>query len=92
MLRRQNLTVDDKALAKIRAVIAAADRDGTFANGRFVRSMIERALFARASRLTALDPDEVTTRMLTTLIADDFRLPDSAKTAARPAIGFTATA
>ena len=59
----------ERAVERLRAILAATPRDRGFGNARFVRNVFEEAVSNQASRL--VDADEPTEEQLTTLIAAD---------------------
>ena len=46
-----------------------------FGNGRFVRSLAEKALMSQASRLMQLPEDKITDKQIRLLLPDDFEAP-----------------
>jgi hypothetical protein len=64
--------------------------EDNFGNGRFARNLFEKARMKQASRLVAMNVDNVTKEEISMLLADDFEMPVSGKTAAARKIGFMA--
>jgi Cdc6-like AAA superfamily ATPase len=86
--RAGRYTLDDGALAAVRAWLAAQARDRGFGNGRVARNLFEAAVANQASRL--VDVAEPTDEQLTTLTAADVPpLPVSSAPDARGAPGRT---
>jgi Cdc6-like AAA superfamily ATPase len=71
--RAGRYTLDDGALAAVRAWLAAQPRDRGFGNGRLARNLFEAAVANQASRL--VDVAEPTDEQLTTLTAADVPPP-----------------
>jgi AAA+ superfamily predicted ATPase len=72
---------------KLKPIYEAAMKDHDFGNGRFARNIFEKAVMKQASRLVAMDVDEVTSAEVGLLIADDFEAPAAASKEKRR-IGF----
>lgn len=82
----------DDVEAKIRDILSRAIKEKDFGNGRFVRNLFERARMRQASRIVSMDQNCVDENALTTLVADDFAMPDELanKKDSNKAIGFVA--
>ena len=72
-----------KSLYRFRAPM----KNGDFGNGRFARNLFEKAVMKQASRLVAMDVDNVTGEDIEPLVAEDFEVP-AVKVQERKAIGF----
>ena len=86
--KQKNLTFTDSAFARLHDVFEAACTRADFGNGRFVRNLIELSAMNQADRILDMDPDEVSTRMLTTLEAVDIAEPLRAPEPVTHPIGF----
>jgi hypothetical protein len=71
--------VDDKdfrmtmdAKVKTRHIFENVYKQLDYGNGRFVRNLLDKAVFRQASRIAAMDADSVNEAMLFELIAEDF--------------------
>ncbi len=75
--------------SKVREILSEVMVHDDFGNGRFIRNLFERAMMAQASRVMAKDEADIKDSDLTTLIPEDFTMPDMVKdrTKHRP-IGF----
>ncbi|MCH5188474.1 MAG: AAA family ATPase [Oscillospiraceae bacterium] len=62
--------LEPSAEIRLNEIFARAAKEKNFGNGRFVRSLMEKAEINRASRLT--EADSLTLEMLGTFTADDF--------------------
>ena len=90
LIAKQNsVTLSLGVEQKVRDIIGRAIDMKDFGNGRFVRNLFERARMAQASRVMEMEESEIDNEVLTTLIAQDFTMPDEleVKTNRRP-IGF----
>jgi hypothetical protein len=81
------MTLDEGVSEKVLPILALANRTPDFGNGRFVRNLFEKARMKQAGRLLAMDVDGLTTKQVTTLIADDFEAPIPTRST-KPQIGF----
>ena len=75
MAAGKNLRVAEAACEKLRSVYAAAIKERDFGNGRFARTVIEKAVFNQATRLLKMDTDRVSDSDIATLLAEDFEIP-----------------
>lgn len=75
--------------SKVREILSEVMVHDDFGNGRFIRNLFERAMMAQASRVMVKDEADIKDSDLTTLIPEDFTMPDMVKdrTKHRP-IGF----
>ncbi len=87
-LRQRERSADEAAFLKARAIFEDALRTPDFGNGRFVRTLVERAIVRQASRLMRMEPEAVTRSDALTLVADDFDAPSAPQNAERRLIGF----
>ena len=89
MASENNVELSPEVDAKVRSILSRALTEKDFGNGRFVRNMFERARMRQASRIVRLDPKSIDNKVLSTLEADDFIMPDTLEhKAAHRAIGF----
>jgi len=65
---RLDAAVQDKLSGVFKRAVCCED----FGNGRYVRNLLEKAQMRQASRLVAMDIDQVTDEIIKTLIDDDF--------------------
>lgn len=71
-------------------IIADARDIPGFGNGRYVRSLVEKAMMKQAGRLVNADVDQVTAEDISMLTAEDFDVPGQAAKRAQKRIGFAA--
>jgi AAA+ superfamily predicted ATPase len=90
MASAKNVTLADGVKEKVIPIYEAAMHEDNFGNGRFARNLFEKARMKQASRLVAMNVDNVTKEEISMLLADDFEMPVSGKTAAARKIGFMA--
>ncbi|MBR6765701.1 MAG: AAA family ATPase [Clostridia bacterium] len=82
------LSLDAKE--KLKTVFNNAKERSDFGNGRYVRTVIEKAKMVQASRLVKMDIDSITDDDLKTITAQDIELPTCEKVKKKVLIGFTA--
>lgn len=75
----KGLTISEAAKEKLNTVFENVIGEGDFGNGRFVRSVIEKARMAQAERLVKMDFESVTQNDLTTILAADIEIPETQK-------------
>ena len=75
---------------KLLPVLAAARNIPSFGNGRYVRSLVEKAMMKQAGRLVNADVDQVTAEDISMLTAEDFDVPGQTAKRAQKRIGFAA--
>ena len=73
--KKKGLKLDESASLKIREIMESAISKKDFGNGRYVRTIIEKAKNMHDSRLIKLDIDMVTKDDIVTLSADDIEIP-----------------
>lgn len=71
--QRDGLCLAGDANDKLKRVFAAAMKHPDFGNGRYARTVIEKAKMAHANRLVSMDLDRITDEDFTTLCADDIQ-------------------
>ena len=77
---------------KFRCIARTALETKNFGNGRFVRNMFERARMAQAERVMSISAECITDSDLTTLIEEDFSMPEEmVQTSISRRIGFLAS-
>ena len=86
VLHQNGRMVTELTEQKVRRILHQAMSRSDFGNGRFVRSLVEQALLAQASRIMAKPREAVTDDDIRYLTADDFT-EEEKKPKARP-IGF----
>ena len=72
---KQSMTLDNGVREKVLPFLSSAKNTPDFGNGRFVRSILDKARMKQASRLLASDIDNVTDSQLMRLMSDDFDAP-----------------
>ena len=87
--KNTGFSIDDGANNKLLTIFDNARQDKSFGNGRYARNLIEKAKMHQADRLIKADLSFVSDKEMTTLIADDFEMPESLNTPKRK-LGFTA--
>ena len=86
--KKKGLELTDDAREKLADIFDGARAESDFGNGRFVRSVIEKAKMAQATRLLKLDPDRIGRSDIVTICAEDIEAPPlTSKKAVNP-IGF----
>ena len=75
LTRKKGLEFSDDACQKLEQLFSAARERDDFGNGRYVRNVIEKARMAQAVRLLDKDYDQITSKDITTLKAEDIELP-----------------
>ena len=76
LAEKKKMTLAQDVEDKLLPVFAAHSEIEEFGNGRFARNLLEKAQLKQASRLVALNPDDVTKDDVLTLTAEDFNTPD----------------
>lgn len=74
---------------KLSVIFDKAREEDDFGNGRYVRSVIEKALMAQATRIVNQDFESLSKTELITLRAEDIETPECAKKS-RLKLGFCA--
>lgn len=72
ILRENKRFAAEPAEEKVRGLIRAAMKRPNFGNGRYIRSLVERAVLSQASRLMSLSELEISNDDLLNLTAADF--------------------
>ena len=86
--KAKGLTLTDEAIKKLAPVFDSARKNPGFGNGRYVRNVLELSRMNQANRILSMDPDKVTTRMLTTIEAEDIELPEARSEPKKRRMGF----
>ena len=86
--KKNGMSIDDEAVAKLEAVFESARVQGDFGNGRYVRNLFEQARMNQASRLLEKEFDDITTDEILTITAQDIVVPAHDKTPEKGRIGF----
>ena len=86
--KSKGVTFSDGAIGKLSTMFEAASAQRDFGNGRYVRNVIERSKMNLANRVCALDVDDVTKAMLTTIEEEDVEVPKTTAAPRRQTIGF----
>ncbi|MBO4452709.1 MAG: AAA family ATPase, partial [Clostridia bacterium] len=87
--KTKGIAFSEGAVEKLSVLFESARLTPDFGNGRYVRNVIELSRMNQASRILAMDPDEVNDTALSMIEAEDIVLPPEAKTERRNRIGFT---
>ncbi|MBP5466316.1 MAG: AAA family ATPase [Clostridia bacterium] len=85
--KNTGFSIDGKADGKLLKIFDDVRSDESFGNGRFARNLIEKAKMHQADRLIKQDLQFVSDKEMTTLIAEDFDMPEVAQPKVR--LGFT---
>lgn len=89
LAKKSELTLSGNVKSKLIPLYERACQSNDFGNGRFARTMLEKATMRQASRLVAGDIDFLSSADLAVLYADDFVLEENAISAkAHRRIGF----
>jgi AAA+ superfamily predicted ATPase len=72
LAEQKELQLEASVGERLKPIYEAAMRDGDFGNGRYARNIFEKAVLKQASRLVAMDADEVTGADVVMLKAEDF--------------------
>ena len=88
MVSKKNMNLSADAEEKAARVFSEIVRTEDFGNGRFVRNILEQAVMSLAERLAGKNPKSITDCELTTLIADDFIMPELRASRKEVRIGF----
>ena len=86
--KKNGMSIDDEAVAKLEAVFEGARVQGDFGNGRYVRNLFEQARMNQASRLLEKEFGDITTEEILTITAQDIVVPAHDKTPEKGRIGF----
>ena len=70
-----NYIISEEAIEKLLGLFNTARSESDFANGRYVRNVIEKAKMAQATRLLTMNFDSIGNEDITTIIAEDIELP-----------------
>ncbi len=76
---KKGLKLDDSATLKIHELMERAVSEEDFGNGRYARTIIEKAKNLHDSRLVRMNVDSVTRDEIVTLSADDIEIPADGK-------------
>jgi AAA+ superfamily predicted ATPase len=87
---REELTLADGVLDKVRPIISTAACSKEFGNGRYVRNLLEKARMKQSSRLIKMDAEKVTEQIAATLVPGDFEAVTLSNAPQVRTIGFTA--
>ena len=87
--KKKGLRLSADAQEKLAELFNAVRAESDFGNGRYVRSIIERAMMAQATRLASGDLSQLKKSDYTTLVAEDIEMPKKVP-ATRRQIGFCA--
>ncbi|MCR4813234.1 MAG: AAA family ATPase [Lachnospiraceae bacterium] len=78
MVSKKQYEITDAAMDRVRSLYEKVRNDSEFGNGRFVRKILEEAEMNLAMRIGKMNPSEITTKLLTTIEAED--IPATPKT------------
>lgn len=88
MIEEKSMRLSEDAEKKAKNILAKAVKKEDFGNGRFVRNLVEQAIMSLAERLSFKASNMISDYELTTLIADDFIMPDLGELKNTNRIGF----
>lgn len=71
-MKENKRLLTDSGVHRVRQILRAAMTQPNFGNGRFARSMVEKAMLRQAGRVMALPAEQVTDEDIHYLTADDF--------------------
>lgn len=86
--KSKGVTLTESAVEKLTEVFDAARKQPDFGNGRYVRNIIELSKMNQAARILEMDPENVTEKMLTSIIEQDIEIPPLNQNARIQRIGF----
>ena len=90
MLSREQMTITDAALEKLRRIYEKAVKSKNFGNGRFVREILEQAQMNLSNRVVDLGIENITTEVLGRIEECDITDITPETKASERRIGFTA--
>ncbi len=88
--KHKGLTLTEEAVVKLNGIFESARLQADFGNGRYARSVIEKARMAQAARLLAMDYESIRKKDVETICAEDIEIPAAAKAQPKRRIGFCA--
>ncbi|WP_251198367.1 AAA family ATPase [Anaerotardibacter muris] len=86
---KKGMTLSSDAASKLSGIFDAARKEEDFGNGRYARSLIEKAIMAQSSRIINQDLETLNKTELNTLCAEDIDEPTPAHKKT-PKLGFCA--
>ena len=84
----QNMILGPDVEARVKEVFDQARVHPDFGNGRFVRNIFEQAQMRQSTRIVSMKSGKLSKKLISTLIADDFVLPEEYKDRGERQIGF----
>lgn len=75
LIAKQKRELGPSVETLVRSLLRNSMDEKGFGNGRFVRSLAEKALMSQASRLMQLPEDKITDKQIRLLLPDDFEAP-----------------
>ena len=88
MITKKRMSITNAAMNKLLIIYDNARKEEDYGNGRFVRNVLELSRMNQANRILSMDPDKVTTRMLTTIEEEDIELPKAKVEPKKRRMGF----
>lgn len=88
MVKNKKMLLGPDLRDRIMCILNAAIQEENFGNGRYVRNLLEKAMFKQASRLVSMDSNTIKQEDIMTLVAEDFVIPIVRKEQKRE-IGFS---
>ena len=85
---QNGLTLTDEACDKLTKLFDTARTESDFGNGRYVRNVIEKARMAQATRLLSMEYDQIKSRDIATITAEDIEIPERTPKTGKKRIGF----
>ena len=86
--KTKGVELTERALDKLSTVFEVAKTQPDFGNGRYVRNVIELSKMNQAYRITSLEPEKITEKILTTIEEEDIEIPKIKNSKVKRTIGF----
>jgi hypothetical protein len=88
ILNKSGRAAGEAVAEKVRSILERVTSCPDFGNGRFVRTLIEKATVKQAVRLMRMEGDAVSKKDAITLLAEDFNQPSLIGSTQHRTIGF----
>lgn len=86
--KTKGVELTERALDKLSTVFEVAKTQPDFGNGRYVRNVIELSKMNQANRITNMDVEKITEKVLTTIEEEDIEVPKNKNSKVKRTIGF----
>ena len=86
--KTKGVELTERALDKLSTVFEVAKTQPDFGNGRYVRNVIELSKMNQANRITNMDVEKITEKVLTTIEEEDIEIPKIKNNKVKRTIGF----